>query len=70
MSVPAPLRALGPELWVAERPQRFYGIEVGTRMSVMRLADGSLRTLAPSMSGATWWAAVTPTGGEVLGPDW
>jgi hypothetical protein len=34
------------------------------------LADGSVRTLAPSMSGTTWWAAVTPSGGEVLGPDW
>ncbi len=34
------------------------------------LADGSVRTLAPSMSGATWWAAVTPAGGEVLGSDW
>ncbi len=39
------------------------GIQVG-------LADGSVRTLAPSMSGTTWWAAVTPSGGEVLGPDW
>ena len=34
------------------------------------LADGSVRTLAPTMSGKTWWAAVTPAGGEVLGPDW
>jgi prepilin-type N-terminal cleavage/methylation domain-containing protein len=34
------------------------------------LADASVRTLAPSMSGTTWWAAVTPAGGEVLGPDW
>jgi prepilin-type N-terminal cleavage/methylation domain-containing protein len=34
------------------------------------LADGSVRTLSPSMSGATWWAAVTPSGGEVLGSDW
>lgn len=34
------------------------------------LTDGSVRTLAPSMSGATWWAAVTPEGGEVLGSDW
>jgi prepilin-type N-terminal cleavage/methylation domain-containing protein len=34
------------------------------------LADGSVRTLAPSMSGETWWAAVTPSGGEVLGSDW
>jgi hypothetical protein len=34
------------------------------------LADGSVRTLARSMSGTTWWAAVTPSGGEVLGSDW
>jgi prepilin-type N-terminal cleavage/methylation domain-containing protein len=34
------------------------------------LADGSVRTLAPTMSGKTWWAAVTPDGGEVLGSDW
>ena len=39
------------------------GIQVG-------LADGSVRTLAPSLSGDTWWAAVTPRGGEVLGSDW
>ena len=39
------------------------GIQVG-------LADGSVRSLAPSMSGTTWWAAVTPRGGEVLGSDW
>jgi hypothetical protein len=34
------------------------------------LADGSVRALAPSMSNTTWWAAVTPSGGEVLGSDW
>jgi prepilin-type N-terminal cleavage/methylation domain-containing protein len=34
------------------------------------LADGSVRPLAPSISGTTWWAAVTPSGGEVLGSDW
>ena len=34
------------------------------------LADGSVRSLSPSLSGATWWAAVTPDGGEVLGSDW
>jgi prepilin-type N-terminal cleavage/methylation domain-containing protein len=34
------------------------------------LADGSVRPLAPSMSGTTWWAAVTPSGGEVLGSEW
>jgi prepilin-type N-terminal cleavage/methylation domain-containing protein len=39
------------------------GIQVG-------LADGSVRMLAPSLSGATWAAAVTRKGGEVLGSDW
>jgi hypothetical protein len=34
------------------------------------LADGSVRILASGMSGTTWWAAVTPAGGEVLGSDW
>ncbi len=34
------------------------------------LADGSVRTLSPSLSNATWTAAVTPAGGEVMGPDW
>jgi prepilin-type N-terminal cleavage/methylation domain-containing protein len=39
------------------------GMQVG-------LVDGSVRTLAPTMSGQTWWAAITPRGGELLGPDW
>jgi prepilin-type N-terminal cleavage/methylation domain-containing protein len=39
------------------------GIQVG-------LVDGSVRTLAPSLSGATWAAAVTRAGGEVLSSDW
>jgi prepilin-type N-terminal cleavage/methylation domain-containing protein len=34
------------------------------------LADGSVRTLSRSLSGATWAAAVTRAGGEVLGADW
>jgi prepilin-type N-terminal cleavage/methylation domain-containing protein len=34
------------------------------------LADGSVRALAPTMTGATWWAAVTAREGDVLGSDW
>ena len=37
---------------------------------VVTLADGSVRTLNPSITPATWWAACTPAGGEVLGTDW
>jgi hypothetical protein len=48
MSAPGPaLRPLAHDLWVAERPQRFYGLEVGTRMTVIRLADGSLLLHSP-----------------------
>jgi prepilin-type N-terminal cleavage/methylation domain-containing protein len=39
------------------------GMQVG-------LADGSVRSVALSISGATWWAACTPNKGEVLGNDW
>lgn len=43
----SPLLALVTDLWVAERPQRFYGLEVGSRMTVIRLADGSLLLHSP-----------------------
>jgi hypothetical protein len=41
------LAALGDGIWIEERPQRFYGLEVGTRMTVMRLADGNLLLHSP-----------------------
>jgi prepilin-type N-terminal cleavage/methylation domain-containing protein len=34
------------------------------------MADGSVRGIASGVTGATWWAAVTPNGGETLGNDW
>lgn len=34
------------------------------------LADGSVRTISPGISPETWWAACTPSGGEVLSNDW
>src|SRR5919202_2528343 len=42
------LRELSPNrLWTAEMPLRFYGIEVGTRMSICRLSDDSLWLHSP-----------------------
>ena len=41
------LRQLARGIWIAERPQRFYGLEVGARMTVIRLADGSLLLHSP-----------------------
>jgi prepilin-type N-terminal cleavage/methylation domain-containing protein len=37
---------------------------------VVAMCDGSTRTLSPSMSGETWWAACTVAGGDLLGTDW
>jgi len=34
------------------------------------LGDGSVRTLSGSVSGATFYAACTPAGGEALGSNW
>ncbi len=40
-------RQLATDLWVTERPQRALGVEMGTRMTVVRLADGSLFVHSP-----------------------
>jgi hypothetical protein len=45
--MPLPLRQLAEDLWVAERPQRFYGLPVGTRMTVIRLPGGRLLLHSP-----------------------
>jgi prepilin-type N-terminal cleavage/methylation domain-containing protein len=39
------------------------GIAVG-------LADGSVRFVGQGISGASWWFALTPAGGDVAGSDW
>jgi hypothetical protein len=45
--VAKPLRQLAENLWVADRPQTFYGLPVGTRMTVMRLSGGRLMLHSP-----------------------
>jgi prepilin-type N-terminal cleavage/methylation domain-containing protein len=37
---------------------------------LVALSDGSSRLLSSGMLSTTYWAAVTPAGGETLGPDW
>ncbi|MFN8641486.1 MAG: hypothetical protein U0802_07450 [Candidatus Binatia bacterium] len=41
------LQALAPDLWVVDRRQRFFGLEVGTRMTVIRLAGERLLLCSP-----------------------
>lgn len=48
--MPAPtrqMRQLASDLWVVDRSQRFYGLWVGTRMTVIRLAEGSVLLHSP-----------------------
>ncbi len=40
-------RQLDESLWVFDRPQRFLGLHVGTRMTVIRLPDGGLFVYSP-----------------------
>lgn len=41
------LRQLDDDLWVLERPLRFGGVELGARMTVVRLRDGGLFLHSP-----------------------
>jgi prepilin-type N-terminal cleavage/methylation domain-containing protein len=68
--------AIGPKSKFQVQPTPFDGncdprLAATPHASGMQvcLADASVRSLSPSLSGTTWWAAVTPTGGEALG-DW
>jgi hypothetical protein len=69
--------AIGPGSKFQVQPSPFLGncvpYKAATAHSggiLVGLTDGSVRTLAPSISGTTWWAALTPSEGEVLGSDW
>jgi prepilin-type N-terminal cleavage/methylation domain-containing protein len=69
--------AIGPGSKFQHQPTPFLGNCDPTRTStahaggmVVGMVDGSIRVLSPGISGDTWWAVVTPSGGEVLGSDW
>ena len=66
------LRQLGPELWVAEAPLRYpnlagLGLEVGRRMSVMRLGDRNLLVHSPAPLDEPLHAAVAQAAEDVAG---
>jgi prepilin-type N-terminal cleavage/methylation domain-containing protein len=41
-----------------------------TAVILVGLGDASVRSVAQGVSPTTWWYAMTPQGGEVLGSDW
>jgi hypothetical protein len=42
------VKPIAPDLWVVDTPLRFRGIEVGRRMTVLRLASGGLLIHSPA----------------------
>ena len=63
-AVAAELRQIGDEIWVTERPLVVFGLlDIGTRMTVIRLADGGLFLHSPVPADAATRAAV-----DALGP--
>jgi len=57
------LTALADDLWVRDQPLRFYGLEVVTRMTIVRLSDGGLWLHSPVRPTPELRAAV-----DALGP--
>ncbi len=41
------LRKIDRDLWVVEQPFKYFGLEVGTRMTIIRLIDGDLVAISP-----------------------
>jgi hypothetical protein len=41
------LRLIADEVWSVDRPLRFWGVETGTRMTIVRLRDGGLFVHSP-----------------------
>jgi prepilin-type N-terminal cleavage/methylation domain-containing protein len=58
--------------WNSRSAQCDYRLASAPRSAgiMVCMGDGSIRMVASSISGDTWWAAMTPDGGEVLGSDW
>jgi hypothetical protein len=73
------MTSIGPASKPLFRPQPFAGpssqcdprlASTGHAAMQVGMADGSVRSVSPGISGATWWAAVTPCGNDTLGNDW
>lgn len=41
------LRSITDDIWCVETPQKYFGLEVGTRMTIVRLSDQKLLLISP-----------------------
>lgn len=56
------LTAIAPDLWTIARPLRFFGVETGCRMTIVRLRDGGLFIHSPITLDDALAAEVDPLG--------
>jgi hypothetical protein len=68
--------AIGPGSKFQSQPSPYLGNCDPTRAStahvggiLVGMADGSVRSLSPTISPMTWWYLCTPAGGEIVGDD-
>ena len=68
--------SVGPNSRFLVRPTPYLGncdpslTSTSHQSMQVALADGSVRSLSPAISGTTWWNACDPQSQNVLGPDW
>jgi hypothetical protein len=41
------LKQIGTNIWIGEQKQKYWGLEVGTRMTIIRLTDNQLSIVSP-----------------------
>ena len=65
------LRKIDYDVWVAEQPLRYFGLSVGTRMTVIRLANDELAIISPiqASSGIIEQLSELGTVGHIIAPN-
>ncbi|NEQ95762.1 MAG: DUF4336 domain-containing protein [Cyanothece sp. SIO2G6] len=56
------LRNIDVNVWVAEQPQKYFGLEVGTRMTAIRLSEDKLLVISPIQTDDRMAAALNQIG--------
>ncbi|PSN18604.1 hypothetical protein C7271_11635 [filamentous cyanobacterium CCP5] len=65
------LREIAEDIWVAEQPFRYFGLSVGTRMTVIRLANQELAVISPIQVSAALISQLDELGtvGHIIAPN-
>ena len=65
------IRELDRDIWVAEQPLRYFGLNVGTRMTIIRLPQGELAVISPIRPTPEMVAQIDKLGeiGHIIAPN-